>query len=96
MISSRDKTKYACIVEADESMRNRMEGASRGYHGDRMTGKGMNSLSPYNLSSAQIYSNASSNENTSSKGSSGQGMVNSRENTSMAADESQKQERADR
>ena len=33
------KTKYACIVEADESMRIRMEGAPHRYHEDYIAGK---------------------------------------------------------
>ena len=37
------KTKYACIVEADESMRTRMEGSHHKYHDDHIAGKGMNS-----------------------------------------------------
>ena len=43
------KTKYACIVEADESMGIRLEGAPRRYHEDHIAGKGTNSLSHYNL-----------------------------------------------
>ena len=43
------KTKYACILEADESMRIRMEGTAHRYHEDHIAGKGMNSLSHYNL-----------------------------------------------
>ena len=43
------KTKYACIVEGDESMRIRMEGAPHRYHEDHIAGKGMNSLSHYKL-----------------------------------------------
>ena len=43
------KTKYACIVEADESIRIRKEGAPRRYHEDHIAGKGMNSLSHCNL-----------------------------------------------
>ena len=43
------KTKYACIVEADESVRIRMQGAPRRYHEDHIARKGMNSLSHYNL-----------------------------------------------
>ena len=43
------KTKYACIVEGDESMRTRMEGAPHRYHEDHISGKGMNSISHYNL-----------------------------------------------
>ena len=43
------KTKDACIVEADESFRIRMEGAPRRYHEDHIAGNGTNSLSHYNL-----------------------------------------------
>ena len=43
------KTKYACIVEADESMRVRKEGSHNNNHEDHIAGKGMNSLSHYNL-----------------------------------------------
>ena len=43
------KTKYACIVEADESMRMRLEGTRCKYHEDHIAAKGMNSLSRYNL-----------------------------------------------
>ena len=39
----RHKTKYACIVEADESMRKRMEGAPYRCHEDHIAGKGMDS-----------------------------------------------------
>ena len=43
------KTKYACLVEADESMRIRMEGSQSKNHEDHISGKGVNSLSHYNL-----------------------------------------------
>ena len=43
------KTKYACIVEADESMRIRMEGSLHKNHEDHIAEKGMNSLSHKNL-----------------------------------------------
>ena len=43
------KTKYACIVEAGESMRKRMEGSPQKNHEDHIAGKGINSLSHYNL-----------------------------------------------
>ena len=43
------KTKYACIVEADESMRIRMEGSQSKNHEDHIARRGMNSLSHYNL-----------------------------------------------
>ena len=41
--------KNACIVEADESMRIRMEGAHHRDHADHIVGKGMNSFCHYNL-----------------------------------------------
>ena len=43
------KTKYACIVEADESVRIRMEGSHHKNHADHIAGKGENSLQHYNL-----------------------------------------------
>ena len=43
------KTKYACTVDADESMRIRLEGVPQRYHEDHTTAKGVNSLSYYNL-----------------------------------------------
>ena len=43
------KTNYACIVEADESTRKRMEGTLHEDHEDHIVGKGINSLNRYNL-----------------------------------------------
>ena len=43
------KTEYACIVEADESTIKRKEGTLHNGHEDHIAGKGMNSLSHYNL-----------------------------------------------
>ena len=43
------KTKNACIVEADESMRIRMEGSQSKNHEDHIAGRGMNSLQHYKL-----------------------------------------------
>ena len=43
------KTKYACIGEADESMKIRMEGAPHRYHEDHITAKGMNSVTHNSL-----------------------------------------------
>ena len=43
------KTNYACMVEADESTRKRMEGSLHKNHEDHVAGKGMKSLSLYNL-----------------------------------------------
>ena len=42
-------TKYACIVEADESMRIRLEGSQSKNHEDHIARKGMTSLSHHNL-----------------------------------------------
>ena len=43
------KTKYACIAEADESMRIRLEGVQHRYHEDPVSAKGINSVSHYHL-----------------------------------------------
>ena len=43
------QTKYACIVEADEPMRIRLEGRPKRYHEDHIAAKGINSLSHFNL-----------------------------------------------
>ena len=43
------KTKYACVVDADESMRIRLECVPQRYHEDHIAAKGINSLSHYNL-----------------------------------------------
>ena len=42
-------TKYACVVDADESTRPRPEGAVHKHHQDHITEKGMNFLNHYNL-----------------------------------------------
>ena len=43
------KTKYACIVDADESTRPRPEGAGHKPHQDHITAKGMKSMTHYSL-----------------------------------------------
>ena len=43
------KTKYACIVDADESMRIRLEDVPHWYHEDHTAGQGDNSLQHCNL-----------------------------------------------
>ena len=48
-LNEEHETQYACIVEADESIRKRMEGSRHKNHEDHIAGKGMNSLSHYNL-----------------------------------------------
>ena len=80
------KTKLACILEASESTRLRMGESLPNHHEDHIAGRG----------GSQIYSYASSYENSSSKSSSGQGMGKIGENFGVELDESQKQERGDR
>ena len=43
------KTRYVCVVDADESTRPRPEGAVHKHHQDHITEKGMNSLNHYSL-----------------------------------------------
>ena len=43
------KTTYACIVDADESPRPRLEGAGHKPHQDHIAAKGMNSMTHYSL-----------------------------------------------
>ena len=43
------KTKYACIVEADESTRNRLAGTLHKDHEDHIAGTEINSLKHYNF-----------------------------------------------
>ena len=43
------KTKYACVFDADESTRPRLEGAGHKPHQDHITAKGMNSMTHYSL-----------------------------------------------
>ena len=64
------KSKFACILEASESTRMRVEESVPHYHEDHIAGSGDNSLQHYNLVH-KFYSYASRNEDTSSKSSSG-------------------------
>ena len=47
--SDKNKTKLACILEADESTRMRMGNSEPPNHEDHIAGKGENSLQHYNL-----------------------------------------------
>ena len=67
------KTKYACVVEAFESKRISMEGSQSKNHEDHIAGKGVNSLSHYNLVH-KFISYAWSHENNRCKGSIGERM----------------------
>ena len=64
------KSKLACILEASESTRLRMEDSLPNHHEDHIAGKGDNSLQALQFGS-QIYSYASSHEDSRSKSSSG-------------------------
>ena len=48
-ILGKHKTKYACVVDADKSMRIRLEGVPHRYHEDHIAAKGINSLSHYDV-----------------------------------------------
>ena len=65
------------------------------YHQDHIAGKRIKFTTALQFGS-QIYSYASSYENSCSKSSSGQGMRKIGENFGVEPDESQKQERSDR
>ena len=63
------KSKFACILEASESTRLRMEESLPNYHEDHIAGKGDNSLQHFTL--VHQFSYASSHEDSRSKSSSG-------------------------
>ena len=67
------KTKYACVVGADESTRPRVQGAVHISHQDHITAKRDEFFDSLE-SRSQIHSDASSNENSRCKGSSGKRM----------------------
>ena len=62
------KSKFACILEASESTRMRMEESLPNYFEDHVSRRGDNSLQHYNL----VHNYTSSHEDSRSKGSSGQ------------------------
>ena len=67
------RTKLACILEADESTRMRMGNSIPHHDEDHIAGKSENSSQHYNLGS-QVYSYASSHEDSGSESSGGQGI----------------------
>ena len=71
--SNKIKTRLACILEAGESTRLRMGESLPNHHEDHIAGKGSNSLQHYNLVHKFIPM-PQAIKNSSSKGSSGQGM----------------------
>ena len=82
------KTNYACIDDADESMRTRMEGSHHKNHEDHIAGKSVNSLSHYNLVHTFIPV-PEAVKTPDAKAAVESGKIG--ENTGMAIDESQKQ-----
>ena len=91
----KSKTKHAYIVDADESMRIRLEGVPQRYHEDHIAAKELNSLSRYNLAHKFIPM-PQTVKIPDAKAAVEKEMEKTRENTGMAADESQKQKRGDR
>ena len=85
--SDKNKTKLACILEANESTRMRMGNSIPHHHEDHIAGKGDNSLQQFG---SQIDSYASSHEDSCSKGSCGQGMGEIGKDSGVGPDESQK------
>ena len=83
------KIKCACIVDADESLRIRLEGVPQMYHEDHIAARGRNSLSHYNLVH-KLIPMPQALKNTRCEGCSGKRMGNIGENTGIADDESQK------
>ena len=67
------KSKFACMLDASESTRLRMWESLPNHHEDRNSRKGRQFIATFKFGS-QIYSCASSHEDSRSKGSSGQGM----------------------
>ena len=87
--SNKVKSKLACLLEASESTRLRMGESLPTHHEDHIAGKGDNSLQHYNLVH-KFISIPQAMKNSSSKGSSGQGMGKIGENFGVEPDESQK------
>ena len=87
--SDNNKTKLACILGANESTRMRMGNSEPPNHEDHIAGKRREFITALQFG-AQIYSYASSYENSSSKSSSGQGMGKIGENFGVELDKSSK------
>ena len=87
--SDKNKTKFACILEADEFASMRMGNSIPSNHEDHNAGKGENSLQHYNLVHKFILF-ASSFEDSSSESSGRQGMGKIGEIFGVEFDQSQK------
>ena len=84
-------TKDACMVEAHESTRKRLDSSLPKDHEDHIAGKGYNRMTHYHL--VHKISDASSDENSGCESSSGQGMEEARNDSGLAVGESQKQKK---
>ena len=92
--SNKLKTRLACVPGAGESTRLHMGESPPNHHEDHIARKGSNSPQHYHLVH-KFNPTPSSHKNSSSKGSSGQGMGKIGENFGVELDENQKQERGD-
>ena len=89
------KTKYACIVEADESLRKRMGGSLHKSREDHIAGSGIDSLNHYNLVHKYIPV-PQAMKIPDAKAAVDKDWEKREKDTGMAADESQKTKRGDR
>ena len=83
------------VVDADDSVRVRLEGVPYKYHEDHISARGRNSLSHYNLVHRFIPM-PEALKNSRCEGCSRKRMGHIGENTGIADDESQKHKRGDR
>ena len=88
-------TKYACVVDAGESTRPRLQGAGHKHHQDHITEKGMNSITHHRFVH-KFISMTQALKNPDAKAAVEQEWEKLKKNPGMAADESQKQQRSDR
>ena len=83
------KTKYACIVDADESMRVRLDGVPQRYHEDHIAAKGIKTLRHNN--SVHIFNpTPQALKIPDAKAAVEKNMGKTWEHSSMAADETKK------
>ena len=89
------RTRFACIVDADECTRPRLEGAGQKPHQGHITAKGTNSITHDSLVH-KFGPMPQALQIPDPQGGRGERIGKTEENSSMAAGESQKQERSDR
>ena len=81
------ETKHACIVEAHESTRLRVESSLPKDHEDHIAGRGYNSVTHYKMVHKSIPTPQAMN-NSGCESSSGQGMEEARNESSLAVGQS--------